>query len=82
MKKITNAFVVFGLIISFSSNAQFKSDEEAVRRAVLDYVEALYNVDTTLVYRSIGTGLAKIGVGSKSKETATYLMEDWILMGL
>ena len=44
-----------------------ESDVEAVREAVLDYVNAFYRVQPGLVPRSVSLGLAKIGVGSGSE---------------
>ena len=41
--------------------AQASADQEAVRAAVLDYVEGIYNVDPARVERSVHPKLAKIG---------------------
>jgi hypothetical protein len=40
---------------------QEQADREAVRGAVLDYVEAIYNVDPSRIERSVHPKLAKIG---------------------
>lgn len=44
-------------------------DVEAVRQAVLDYVEGLYLVAPSRIERSVSRGLAKIGIGSGSHPT-------------
>ncbi len=46
---------------SFGNAAANKADEEAVRQAVLDYVEGVYNVDPSRIERSVHPKLAKIG---------------------
>ncbi len=45
------------------------TDVAAVRQAVMDYVEALYLVDTSRITRSVSRGLAKIGIGAGSEPT-------------
>ncbi|MGA9769134.1 MAG: nuclear transport factor 2 family protein [Blastocatellia bacterium] len=44
-----------------SAQAQNQTDREAVRQAVLDYVEAIYNVDPSRIERSVHPKLAKTG---------------------
>lgn len=44
-----------------SLQAQTAADSAAVREAVYDYVNAVYNADTTLVYRSVRPELSKRG---------------------
>lgn len=44
-----------------------QEDVEAVRQAVLDYVEALYLVDPSRIERGVSPGLAKLGVGEGSE---------------
>ena len=44
-----------------STPAQSPDDREAVKQAVLDYVEALYEVDATRIERSVHRDLFKIG---------------------
>jgi len=41
--------------------AQPTADEQAVRAACMDYIEAFYQADTTLAYRSISPTLRKVG---------------------
>jgi hypothetical protein len=42
-------------------NAQPASDQQAVRRAALDYIDALYNADPSLIERSVHKDLDKRG---------------------
>lgn len=44
-----------------------EEDVEAVRQAVLDYVEGLYLVDPSRIERGVSPGLAKLGVGEGSE---------------
>lgn len=56
----------------FEKNNQPSSDDrEAVRQAAMDYIESIYNVDPTLVERSVHPDLAKRGFFVKQGET-TY----------
>ncbi|MDX1395224.1 MAG: nuclear transport factor 2 family protein [Gemmatimonadota bacterium] len=54
-----------------STAAASEADVEAVRQAVADYVEALYEVDPTKIERSVSRGLAKIGIGRDDAPTST-----------
>ncbi len=54
-----------------SVSAQDQSDRDAVRAAVLDYVEAIYNVDPTRIERSVHPKLAKTGF-YRGPDDATY----------
>jgi hypothetical protein len=51
------------LLLTFSAGAfaQVKSDEEGIREAILNYVGAFYDADTTKAYASIVRDLAKRG---------------------
>ena len=63
MKKIL-ALVFLSALISLPPAATIaadKADEDAVRQAVLDYVEGVYNVDPARIERSVHPKLAKIG---------------------
>ena len=51
--------------------AQTAADKEAVRQAVLDYVEGVYNVDPARIERSVHPRLAKIGF-YRGPNDATY----------
>jgi len=72
MKKLI--LIAFALTLTASfSYAQAKSpsgdEQEAVRSAVLDYVEGVYNVDPSRIERSVHPDLAKRGYWrSKGKE--------------
>jgi len=54
----------------FSSQAQTDADREAVRQAVLDYVEGVYNVDPSRIERSVHPKLAKLGFRRPPDEDA------------
>jgi hypothetical protein len=57
-------FLITFLSVSFTSFSQSK-DEEAVKAAISDYVEAFYQGDTARLYRSIHPELAKRGFYKK-----------------
>jgi hypothetical protein len=65
--KITIIPVII-LALSFAAQAQ-TDDEKAVRRASLDYIEAVYNVDPSLAERSVHPELVKRGFFVKRGET-------------
>jgi Putative lumazine-binding len=44
-----------------AARAQTDADREAVRQAVLDYVEGIYNVEPARIERSVHPKLAKLG---------------------
>lgn len=69
MKKLTVLFLLT-LALSFSVNAQTAEDKEAVRRAALDYVEAIYDVDPAKAERSVHPDLAKRGFSLRNEATA------------
>lgn len=46
------------------------ADREAVRQAVLDYVEGIYNVQPERIERSVSPNLAKLGFYRPAAETA------------
>lgn len=49
------------LLPNSSAQGQEQADREAVRMAVLDYVEGIYEVDPSRIQRSVHTKLAKTG---------------------
>ena len=49
------------LCLSNTARAQTAADREAVRQAVLDYVEAIYHVEPARIERSVHPKLAKLG---------------------
>lgn len=51
--------------------AQQTDDREAVRQAVLDYVEGIYNVQPERIERSVSRDLAKVGYW-REKDGAPY----------
>ncbi len=62
MKILIIVAVALCTLLSTSAvQAQDQSDREAVRQAVLDYVEGIYNVEPSRVERSVHPKLAKIG---------------------
>jgi hypothetical protein len=59
--KILIAALVALLSLSTVAFAESQDDKEAVKQAVLDYVEALYEVDPARIERSVHPDLFKIG---------------------
>jgi hypothetical protein len=55
------AVALFILLPNSPVQVQEQADREAVRLAVLDYVEGIYGVDPSRVERSVHPKLAKIG---------------------
>jgi hypothetical protein len=51
--------LILGLAVCI--NAQPASEQQAVRRAALDYIDALYNADPSLIERSVHKDLDKRG---------------------
>jgi len=66
--KITALFVII-LAFCFAAQAQETDDEKEVRRAALDYIESIYNVDPSLAERSVHPELVKRGFFIKRGET-------------
>src|SRR5918998_5740616 len=58
------------LSMSVAAAAQSDAEREAVRQAVLDYVEGIYTVDASRIERSVHPDLAKRGFFVKRGETA------------
>ncbi len=61
MKSLALAALLALSMPSTGAAAANKADEDAVRQAVLDYVEGVYNVDPSRIERSVHPRLAKIG---------------------
>lgn len=61
MRRLIPFAAVATLVAATPAGAQSASDSAGVRAAVLDYVEAIYRVDTSRVMRSIRPELAKRG---------------------
>jgi putative lumazine-binding protein len=55
------ALALLLVTITGSTRAQNQTDRDGVRQAVLDYVEGVYNVDPSLIERSVHPKLAKTG---------------------
>ncbi len=49
------------LVVPASLAAQDANDEQAIREAILDYVEAIYDVEPDRIDRSVATDLVKRG---------------------
>ena len=61
MRRLVTAFIVLAFAVPAIAPAQSVDDRAAVRQAALDYVEALYEVDTSRVARSVHPALTKYG---------------------
>lgn len=61
MRRRVTAFIALAFAVPFTVSAQPAEDRAAVRQAALDYVEALYEVDTMRVVRSVHPALTKYG---------------------
>jgi hypothetical protein len=58
------------LLVSDTAAAQTAADKEAVRQAALDYVEGIYQVDTSRIERSVHKNLTKRGFWREPAEAA------------
>ena len=63
MYRILSLLVLLILIPGLAPADHHEDDAEAVRAAVLDYVEGIYNVEPERIERSVHPDLAKIGWG-------------------
>jgi hypothetical protein len=61
MRRLLTLIVLAILAMPVFGNAQTQNDREGVRQAVLDYVDAIYNVEPERIERSIHPELAKRG---------------------
>ena len=68
------AVLGFGVLVAPSAAAQAPADREAVRAAVLDYVEGFYEGDTVRLVRSVWPEVRKYGYW-RSKPDAPYAGE-------
>jgi hypothetical protein len=68
MKKLSVLFLLT-LALAFTVKAQTDEDREAVRRAALDYIESIYDVDPTKAERSVHPDLTKRGFFVRNGET-------------
>nr|ART35644.1 B433 [uncultured bacterium]ART36402.1 C669 [uncultured bacterium]ART36901.1 D53 [uncultured bacterium] len=62
------AFMFF--VVPVAAQQEANADREAVRQAVLDYVEGIYNVQPERIERSVSPNLAKLGFYRPPTETA------------
>ena len=65
-------FIALAIFATPPANAQqpVDADREAVRQAVLDYVEGIYNVEPARIERSVHPNLAKLGFYRPPAEVA------------
>ena len=70
MKRLLLLAAAAVLLSPLAARAQSGAESEAVRAAVLDYVEGIYTVDHTRIERSVHPDLAKRGFFVKKGETA------------
>ena len=70
MKRLLLLAAAVVLLSPLAARAQSSAEREAVRAAVLDYVEGVYTVDHTRIERSVHPDLAKRGFFVKKGETA------------
>ncbi len=70
MKKVVFIMIAFAMALPVAGRAQSSSEKEAVKQAVLDYVEGIYEVDHKRIERSVHPELAKRGFYVKKGETA------------
>ena len=70
MKRLLLLAAAVVLLSPLAARAQSSAQSEAVRAAVLDYVEGIYTVDHARIERSVHPDLAKRGFFVKKGETA------------
>ncbi|HEX5733182.1 MAG TPA: nuclear transport factor 2 family protein [Blastocatellia bacterium] len=70
MKKVIFMIIAFAMVWPVATRAQSNTEKEAVKQAVLDYVEGIYEVDHKRIERSVHPELAKRGFYVKKGETA------------
>jgi hypothetical protein len=70
MKQLLFLTLTFFLAAPLAAQAPANADREAVRQAVLDYVEGIYNVEPARIERSVHPDLAKLGFSRRQTETA------------
>jgi hypothetical protein len=70
MKRLLLLVAAVVLLSPLAARAQSVAEREAVRAAVLDYVEGIYEVNHTRIERSVHPDMAKRGFFVKKGETA------------
>ena len=68
MKRIIFAGLVVVMILGLGMQDPGSADRKAVKRAVLDYVEGVYEVKPEYIERSVHKDLAKVGFGRRSAD--------------
>lgn len=68
MKMLSVVFVLFMLAIPVAVRAQSDTERDAVKQAVLDYVEGVYEVNPSRIERGVHPDLAKRGFFIKKGE--------------
>ncbi len=70
MKRIIYAGLVVVMILGLGMQDPGAADKKAVKRAVLDYVEGVYEVKPDLIEKSVHENLAKVGFARRSAADA------------
>ncbi len=70
MKRIIFAGLVVVMILGLGMQDPGAADKKAVKRAVLDYVEGVYEVKPELIEKSVHENLAKVGFARRSAADA------------
>jgi Putative lumazine-binding len=70
MKRIVILIAAFIFALPLAAGAQSDKEREAVKQAVLDYVEGVYEIKPERIERSVHPDLAKRGFFIKKGETA------------
>ncbi len=63
------SIVLISFLVTWTDRDYIATDEDAVRQAVLDYVEGVYEVDPTRIERSVHPDLAKTGFHRRQGQT-------------
>jgi hypothetical protein len=79
MKKVLMSLIVFA---SLNIYAQSADDKKAVEKAILNYVEAFYEADTSKAYASIAPYIAKRGYYTQNGEPREATMSFVQLVSL
>ena len=79
MKKLLMSVIVF---VSLNIYAQSADDKKAVEKAILNYVEAFYEADTSKAYESVAPYIAKRGYYTQNGEPREATMSFEQLVNL
>ncbi|MGH1365726.1 MAG: nuclear transport factor 2 family protein [Calditrichia bacterium] len=72
MKVLLSVLFAGLLFMAFTDSAETKADEAAIRVAVLDYVEGIYEVQPERIDHGIDVTMRKYGFGFNSRENTYY----------